>query len=247
MRRLGGQYASIRISRAHECAFICLARIRRYVLWETRAPSRPWRLTRLPLPAFGVLFAFAPPCRSHAPVSNLLRVPIWLPMPILASGVIYHRRPSYADVTISVCRRLRRPPSSSPPRVRPRPTSRSARSSYCSSGRGWRFGVLGAWTTRASNAGRAVYERCVAAPSAARVDSTASRTRSADVAASRTRSEDEPCSHADRGKGACACRARRQRSKAVLWCSRVELCHHEHALVLARTSRPRRLCAAGLR
>ena len=118
-------------------------------------------------------------------------------------------------------------------------------STFCSSG--WRLGDVGAWTTRASNAGRAVYERCVAAPSAARDDSTASRTRSADVAASRTRSEDEPCSHVERGKGACARRARRQCSKAVPWCSRVELCHHEHALVPARTRRLRRLRAAGSR
>ena len=208
----------------------------------TMAPHTP-----PPLPAFGVLCAFAPPCRSHAPVPNLLRVPIWLPMPILASGVICRRRPSFADAIISVCRRPRRSPSISPPRVRPRPKSRSARSPYCSSGRGWRLGVVGAWTTRASNAGRAVYERCVAAPSVARDDSTASRTRSADVAASRTLSEDEPCSQAERGKGACARRARRERSKAVPWCSRVELCHHEHALVPARTRRPRRLRAAGSR
>ena len=74
-------------------------------LWETRASSRPWRLTLPPLPAFGMLCTFAPPCRSHAPVPNLLRVPIWLPMPILASGVICRRRPSFADAIISVCRR----------------------------------------------------------------------------------------------------------------------------------------------
>ena len=95
-------------------------------------------------------------------------------------------------------------------RARPRPTSRSARSPHCSHGRGSRLAM-----TCSSNAGRAVHERCVAAQSATRDDSAASRTRRAGVAASRTRSEGEACSYVARDRGTFARRARRECSKAV--------------------------------
>ena len=89
-------------------------------------------------------------------------------------------------------------------------TSRSARSPHCSHGHGSRLAM-----TCSSNAGRAVHERCVAAQSATRGDSAASRTRRAGAVASRTRSEGEVCSYAARVRGAFARRARREHSKAV--------------------------------